>query len=103
MWHPCREHADHTRAWEATWDFEHCLPHQPTSTEQWAIMGHAGAISRPHVDHGGLGTWLRILNGSKGWGLFDGEVDHGLLAEDVIAFGQNHRIQTIQLDPGNVL
>lgn len=67
-------------------------------------MGHAGAISRPHIDHGGLGTWLRVENGSKGWGLFERQdIDHGLLAEDKVAFADRHPIQTLQLDPGNVL
>ena len=35
----------------------------------WRIIGCEGSYSAPHVDGGGMNTWVRILNGVKAWAI----------------------------------
>jgi hypothetical protein len=35
----------------------------------WRILGCEGSYSGPHVDGGGMNTWVRILAGVKAWAI----------------------------------
>lgn len=96
-------HRDNAEAWRDTKVVEHCVRREPQELEQWSLVGLNGAYSMPHVDHGGLATWVRIDNGLKAWGIFDQPVDHGLLAADPEAFIRAHPLQPIGLSAGNIL
>ena len=39
----------------------------PSDCFSWALLGSYRAVSAPHMDAGGLATWVQILKGSKIW------------------------------------
>lgn len=97
------EASDNVKAWRLTEGFEGCQPGVRSELETWALVGLAGACSKPHTDHGGLSTWVLMVNGTKAWSIFEGAVDQGLMSEGCTEWVKHHTSQTIPLGPGNLL
>lgn len=84
--------------------FDGCCPQPLVELETSAHIGLAGASRRPHIKHGGLSTWVQIVNGSNAWAIFEGPVDLGLMTEGAREeWAQHHTSQIIPLGPGNIV